>query len=292
MELRLDAAVIVIVIVTCIAGYRRGFARCLASIVALAAAVAVAFWGSSGLAEPVYDRYLRDDVKLCVERSISDFDMSKIVTQKLTEQGFGDFITEEEVNSAISEGGDYLDNIGVMLSAKGADAQQIQLAQENIDSYFDSELPESINSELDRQGMSEILNRVDIPKEELKECVSRIISQNSADAADYITQKTIEPILVGMIRIALFFVCLIGAMIVLKIIMMIAGINKPKPEASAADHFAGLVLGAIMGMLMCAMIAWALSSFCAVTDNSMKFMNSAVIDRTYLFRYFFDYFYK
>lgn len=292
MGLRLDAAVIVIMILTCITGYRRGFIRCLVGIVVTALAVAAAAWGSAELAEPVYERYLKEDVKICVERSISDFDMNKVVMQKLTEQGFGGLLTEEEVGSAIAEGGDYMDNIGLLLGAKGANEQQIQLAQQNIDSFFDKELPESINRELDRQGMSEILNNVDIPKEELKECVSRIISQNSADAADYITEKTIEPILVGAIKCLLFVICFIAAAALLKLVTVIAGVNKPKEDASAADHFAGLVLGAIKGLLICALIAWLLSCFCTVTNNSLKIFNSDICDKTYVFKYFFDYFYK
>ena len=154
------------------------------------------------------------------------------------------------------------------------------------------ELPESINEELEKQGMSEILNKVEIPKEELKECVSRIINQSSADAADYITQKTIKPVLVGIVRSAVFIACLIGASIVINIIVAIAGLRKPDHELSAADHFAGLVLGAIKGLLICAMFAWLLSTFCTLTDNSLKLFNSGVSDKTYLFRYFFDYFYR
>lgn len=292
MELKLDAAVMIILVITCITGYRRGFLRCLVGIVSVAVAVAVALWGSARLADPVYDRYLRDDVKHVVERSISDFDMKSIVMQKLEEQGFGGVLTENEVDNAITEGGDYLDNIGMLLGAKGANEQQIQLAQQSLDSYFDTELPESINEELEKQGMSEILNKVEIPKEELKECVSRIINQSSADAADYITQKTIKPVLVGIVRSAVFIACLIGASIVINIIVAIAGLRKPDHELSAADHFAGLVLGAIKGLLICAMFAWLLSTFCTLTDNSLKLFNSGVSDKTYLFRYFFDYFYR
>ena len=292
MAIYLDIGIIVILVITCIVGYIRGFRKYFVGLVATVIAVVAAAYASAELAEPVYDRYLREKVKSHVTRAIEDFDPQTVIMDKLREQGYGDMVTEEEVGDIISQGGDYLENVSGLLREKGADNEDIERTMQNIDGYFSSELPAAIDRTLDETGFSGYVSNVRINTEELKECVARAASQSKEDAADYIVEKAVKPILVGVVHTLLFWVCYILVMILLRIIIAISGIFDNVPESKAADRFAGLVLGAVKGLLYCAVAAWALSIFCNATNNSMKIFNAGMSEQTYLFRYFFDYFYK
>ena len=292
MAVGLDIGIIVILVVTCIVGYVRGFRKYFIGLVATVIAVVAAAYASAELAEPVYDRYLRDKVKTHVTRAIEDVDPKTVVMEKLSEQGYGDYVTGEEVDDVLSQGGDYLENLGSLLSEKGADSEDVARVRQNIDSYFTGELPAAIDQRLEETGLSKYVNKVEIDPEELKECVARAASQSKEDAADYIVEKAVKPILVGVVHALLFWICFLIMVILLRIIIAISGLTRDVPESKAADRFAGLVLGAVKGLLYCAVIAWVLSIFCNATKNSMSIFNAGMSEKTYLFRYFFDYFYK
>ena len=247
---------------------------------------------SGELAEPVYDRYMREKVKTHVTEAIEDYDPKEVVMEKLREQGYGDYISESEVGEIVAQGGDYLENVSELLRQKGAGSEEVAQVKQNIDGYFKSELPDQINRRLEETGLAPYVKKVNISADELRECVTRAAAQSKEDAADYIVEKAIKPVLVGIIRSLLFAICFLAVVLLLRIIIAISGVMDSIPEARAADRFAGLVLGAIRGLLYCAVIAWTLSTLCNATKNSMSFFNAYTSEKTFLFRYFFDFFYK
>ncbi|MBQ8965624.1 CvpA family protein [Ruminococcus sp.] len=292
MAIYLDIAIIVILIVTCIVGYVRGFRKYFIGMVAVVIAVVAGAYISGELAEPVYDRYMREKVKTHVTEAIEDYDPKEVVMEKLREQGYGDYISESEVGEIVARGGDYLENVSELLRQKGAGSEEVAQVKQNIDGYFKSELPDQINRRLEETGLAPYVEKVNISADELRECVTRAAAQSKEDAADYIVEKAIKPVLVGIIRSLLFAICFLAVILLLRIIIAISGVMDSIPEARAADRFAGLVLGAIKGLLYCAVIAWALSTLCNATKNSMSFFNADISEKTFLFRYFFDFFYK
>lgn len=292
MAILLDIGVIVILIVTCIVGYAKGFRKYFIGIIASVIATAAAAYGSGALAEPVYDRYMRDRVNSYVQNAVEDLDPRSVVMDKLNEQGLGGYVTDGEIDEALSRGGDYIQNVGGLLAEKGIDGETIEGLQRNIDGYLGSELPAVIEQRLDASGLSQYAGDVDISAEELREYVRRAASQSKEDAADYIVERAIKPMLVGVIRSLLFGACFLAVMLVMQFIIVISGIAQTIPEVKAADRFAGLALGAIKGLLYCAVIAWVLTTLCSATKNRLDIFNADVSDQTYLFRYFFDFFYK
>lgn len=292
MALLLDIGIIVILIVTCIAGYIRGFKKYFIGIIAAVIVTAASAYSSNVLAEPVYDRYMRDSVNSQVRNAVEEFDPMTVIMEKLSEHELDSYVTDEEVDAALRRGGDYLENVGGLLQQKGADNERIDALRQNIDSYFGSEFTAEIDRRLEESGVSAYVNNVDISAEEIREYVNRAASQSKEDAADFIVEKAIKPALVGVIRSLLFSVCYAVFMLLIQLIIFISGVSKTIPEAKAADRFAGLVLGAIKGLLYCAVIAWVLSTMCSATEDNLSVFNSEISDQTYLFRYFFDFFYR
>lgn len=292
MALLLDIGVIVILTVTCIVGYVRGFRKYFIGIIAAVIATAAAAYGSSALAEPVYDRYMRDRVNSQVRNAVEKFDPMTVVMDKLEEHGLGGYVTDLEVDEALRRGGDYLENVGGLLAQKGADSERIDVFRQNVDNYFGSEFTAEIGRQLEASGVSPYVSGVDISADEIREYVSRAATQSKADAADFIAEKAIKPMLLGIIRSLLFTVCYAAVMLLLQLIIFISGVANTEPEVKAADRFAGLVVGAIKGLLYCAVIAWVLSTLCSATENNLSTFNEEISEETYLFRIFFDFFYR
>lgn len=291
MALLLDIAVVLIPVVTCIVGYVKGFRKYIIGLIAAVAATVGASFISDALAGPVYDRYMHENVKTHVMRAIEDADPKQIVMDKLKERGYGQYFTENEIGSVVEKGGDITENVSVLLRSKGFGSEDIDGVNREIDSYLDDELPETIDSQMEKAGLSGYIESIDMSSEDMRECVTRIATQSKEDAADFIVEKAVSPILIGVIRCLLFAIIYLVLILLFKLIIMISGVLDRESGEKAADRFAGLALGAVKGLLYCMVIAWALSVFCRATKDSLTVFNSGMMEQSFLFRYFFDFFY-
>ena len=103
MAFILDASVFLILVVTCIVGYTRGFRRSIIGMIAAVIATVSAAAFSNALAEPVYNRYMRDNVKAHVMKAIEDADPKQFVMDKLNERGYGKYFTESEIGEVMEK---------------------------------------------------------------------------------------------------------------------------------------------------------------------------------------------
>ena len=292
MSIWLDAAVILIMILTCVVGYVRGFRKSIVGIGIAVISTLAASWASGALAEPVYERYMRDRAKAYVVSAINEYDPKTVIMQKLEEQGYGGYVTEAELEDMLSRGGDCMENVSELLKKKGADRSEAEQLRQNLDGYFRAELPGAINERIAGTDLAPYIQRVNINSDELRECITRAASQSKEDAADYIVEKAIKPVLVGVIRTLMFGICYLVAVLLMRVIVMIMGLAGEKKELKAADRFGGLGIGVVKGLIYCAAAAWVLSTFCTATKNSMSMMNADIGRESYVFRYFFEFFYN
>lgn len=290
MAFILDASVFLILVVTCIVGYSKGFRKSIIGMMSAVIATISAAAFSEALAGPVYNRYMRDNVKTHVMRAIEDADPKQIVMDKLTERGYGEYFTENEIGDVVEKGGDLDENISEMMTDKGFGHDDIDGLNQEIDTYLDSELHTKISRQMDKAGLARFSDSIKISSEDMRECVTRMATQSKEDAADYIVEKAVSPIMTGVIRCLIFLISYLVMILLMKLIIMVSGLLDNVKDIKAADRFAGLALGAIMGLLYCSVIAWALSVFCRATKDSLTVFNAGIAEESYLFRYFFDFF--
>lgn len=292
MALLLDAAVILIIIVTSVTGYLRGFIRYVICMLGTLAAVIISVFLSSALTDPVYDRYCRQPVSSAIEQALENVDVMSYVRQELDEQGAGGYLNDDELKRALSAGGDLSENISEMLSDKGADSETCLQIKEQFSDFFDSEMTDKVREQYQKSGLDEAVGDIEISAEQLRECVTMLCSDDKAQAADYLEENAVKPVVCGLVRIALFIALFIAAELILKLILFISGVFTKLPELNAANRFAGLLLGAVKGILYTALIAFMLCVLVNATYDSLPQFNSEIADSTYIFKYFFDFFYK
>lgn len=292
MALLLDAAVVLIIIVTSVTGYLRGFIRYVICMLGTLAAVLIGVFLSSALTEPVYNRYCREPVSAAIEGTLESVDVMSYVRQELDEQGAGGYLNDDELKRALSAGGDLAENISGMLSDKGADSETCGQIKEQFSYFFDNELTDKVREQYKNSGLDEAVGDIELSAEQLQECVTMLCSDDKAQAADYLEENAVKPVICGVLRIVLFIVLFVAAELILKLILFISGVFTKLPELNAANRFGGLLLGAVKGTLYVALIAFMLCILVNATYDSLPQFNSQIADRTYIFRYFFDYFYK
>lgn len=292
MALFLDCAFVAILLICCIVGYVKGFTKLLIGLVATVVASAVAFWGASSLSEPVYDRYFKDTVHKEVRTAIENVKLSDIVKPVLQKQGLDGILDDKDIDAAANMGGDLIENIGTQLKNKGADSEQVSKVKESISTYFGDEMMEDIQKELNERGLSEYVEKIELSSEDMKKCVQKAVSADKDEAADYISEKAVKPIATGAIKCLMFMICFALVQLLFRVIILISGVMTNISELKAADRFGGLALGAAEGLFYCGMIAFMLCTLAAATKNSLSVFSADTSEQTYIFRLFFNLFYK
>lgn len=292
MALFLDCAFVGIILINCIVGYVTGFTKLLIALISALVASVIAFWGASTLSEPVYDRYIKEPVHKEVRTAIENVKLSDIVNPVLQNQGLGGYLSDSDINAAVNMDGDMIDNLGSVLQTKGVDLDSVNQVKDDISTYFGDEMMTDIKKELNERGLSEYVDKINIPTEDLKSCVQKAVSADKDEAADYISDKAVKPLAVGAIKCILFFVCFAAVRLLFRMIILISGVMTNMRDLKAADRFGGLAIGCAKGLFYCVMIAFTLCTLSAATKNSLTIFNADISEQTYIFRLFFNLFYK
>lgn len=92
-----DGAVIMILIVTALTGYCKGFVRYVITMLGTVAAVLVAFLIANMSAENVYNKYFKTQLITSLENAAEQTDLSKLVSNELKNEGVDIDLSDEEI---------------------------------------------------------------------------------------------------------------------------------------------------------------------------------------------------
>lgn len=292
MAVFLDAAVIMILAVTCSIGYIKGFVKYLICMLGTVLAVVIAFVASSALREPVYNRYLKEDVISSIETALTEIDVDGMLRRKLDALGAGGYLNDDDIRVVVKAGGDIAENVKTKLTEKGADSKTAENIREKLDDFLDTDLVDAIQKQYDTGIAHNFLTSVEITAEQFKRCAELLCTGSDHEAACYMEKNVARPIILKFVEFLLFILCFVAAELLIRLIIWISGIFEKVPPLKAASRFGGFALGAVKGALYVSLIAFMLCTVVNVTHDSLSSFNSEVSDSTYLFKYFFNFFYK
>lgn len=95
-----DGAVIMILIVTALTGYCKGFVRYVITMLGTVAAVLVAFLIANMSAENVYNKYFKTQLITSLENAAEQTDLSKLVSNELKNEGVDIDLSDEEIKTS------------------------------------------------------------------------------------------------------------------------------------------------------------------------------------------------
>ena len=292
MSIFLDAAVILIVSLTSIAGFHKGFIKYVISLLGTVAAVIIAFAAADFLTEPVYEKYVKSPLTSAVETAVDSIDVVSLARKGLDSTGVGEQISDAEIRKLIDKGGSLADNVEKLIIKKGGAAEAAKNAKEKFSSYMNNGLTDKINEITEDERFSVITKRINISGEQLGKSAKLLAEGNKNQACEYMTESIFAPAVKSTLRVMIFIAAFIAAAILVKIILYLSGIFNKFPGLNAANRFGGLTLGFVKGCLYIALLAFLMCIVVNSTSDSMDVINAKTADQTYLFKYFFDFFYK
>ena len=254
-----DGAVIMILIVTALTGYCKGFVRYVITMLGTVAAVLVAFLIANMSAENVYNKYFKTQLITSLENAAEQTDLSKLVSNELKNEGVDIDLSDEEIKNVLSGAGTLAENTEKLLVSKGTDLDTAKQKGEELSEYIHS---------------------------------VKALSEGGRTGAEYLEKNIFRPIALTFIRLCVFMTVYVLMEIVIRLILRLSGVFTRMAGLTAANRFAGMALGLCKGGLYLVLIAFMVCTVINATENKLPKFNSAVFENTYLFSYFFDILYK
>ena len=277
-----DGAVIMILIVTALTGYCKGFVRYVITMLGTVAAVLVAFLIANMSAENVYNKYFKTQLITSLENAAEQTDISKLVSNELKNEGVDIELSDEEIKNVLSGAGTLAENTEKLLVLKG----------EGLSEYIHSVMPQKLSEKLEGNKIGKSLSKaVKFTAEQIDEAV-RVLSEGGRTGAEYLEKNIFRPIALTFIRLCVFMAVYVLMEIVIRLILRLSGVFTRMAGLTAANRFAGMALGLCKGGLYLVLIAFMVCTVINATENKLPKFNSAVFENTYLFSYFFDILYK
>ncbi len=295
MSVFLDVLLVLIFIVTCIMGYVMGFFKYSAFMLKTLATFIIAAVVAMAFSAPTYEAVAKDKIVNAVEQSMEKVDVVGTVEKQLRDRGLPQTVTEQDIRDVFLKDGDVADNLDEVMIRKNIPQKQRTIIRGEFEKYLDKELLLQLikQSKVETNGKENILKvGVDNSRAELVKFIRLLLLSDKHKAAQDIEQNYVRQIGVRITGAILFFAAAVVVSIVLIIIIRVAGLLAKISVVSAANSFGGLLLGVFKGVLYALVIGFIVSSVVEVSKNSLDGINTDVVEKTYLFKFFFNLFYK
>lgn len=296
MSVLLDVIVVVLFIVTCVTGYVMGFFKYAALMLKTVATLLIAAAAAFILAAPAYNAVAQDKVVNAIESSVEKIDVAQKVNSELRKRGLPQTVSNEELRSVLLADGDVVKNLDGVMAQKRVDPETREKVRQEFEDYLDHELLGQIvsmsQSKEDGTDGSIVRTGLENKREELIKFVRMLLMSDKHKAAQEIESTYVRPVGEKIAGGIIFLIAGILVSVILLIVIKLAGILSKVKVVSAANSFGGLMLGVFKGALYAAVIAYVLCAIVNASKNQMDKLNTDIIDKTYIFKYFFNFFYK
>lgn len=296
MSILLDCIVAVLFIVTCITGYVMGFFKYAALMLKTVVTLLVAGLAAYMFAAPAYDTVARDKAVKAVEERIEKIDVISRMDTDLHELGLPQSVSSEDIRSVVLQDGDVVENFNKLLEGKKVDPSARQELSDKFETYLDGELYGKVirlSQEDDEKDDSNFVKLgVKKSREEFVKLVKILVAADKHAAAQQVEESYIRPVGVKIAGAVIFLIVSVAVSVILVIVIKVAGLLSKIKVVCAANSFGGLALGAAKGALYVLVLAYALCAVVNASHNNLDELNTGIVDKTYLFKHFFNIFYK
>lgn len=240
---------LIIVILFCIFGAKRGIIRSIVLFVTLILSLLIGYVVSGLITEPVYDNYVKSRVVKSVEAPIEKFDVAEFVNKNLFDNIPGFEVSDREIEEALGQSGDISENISDYAKSKGIPISS-SIISEKINSLFkDEEVKSEVEKSLPSYLVPAFESAASNDPQMLGDMLRSFAKSDKAEAAEGITEIALKPVILIALRAILFVLCVIAIWIILRIIVAVARIGKDR-ESGGINTVLGGVLGAVKGLIV------------------------------------------
>ena len=282
----LGVLVVLVLILTAVTGYKKGFLRYILGTVGAVLVVIIAFLATDIFAADVYESFIQPTVVDHISEQIQDVDVAEMVSNEMKEMGYEVNLSEKQINNMLKSDGDISKKISEKAEQNNVDSEKLE---NDLNDFFEKRFPSSMGTIYNKLDFEKIGESVDYTRNMSYDTVRALAKGDTELGAKYLEQNLVRPFAMTIVSILMFILLYMVLTIVLRIVLTVTGILDYIPGANGLNKFLGIIAGLLKGLIYLAVIAYAINLIIDASGDSIIKINREMIDKTIIFKYIFDF---
>lgn len=281
----IDVIVLVLLVLFSVIGYKKGFLKYFFGGLGTIFVIVAAYFSTGIIAPVVYDHYLQPRVVDHIDEKIKDTSVEDIVSEKLRESGYNLNLSESQINSLLRSDGDISAELSNAVHSAGNGNISTASIEQNMNSFFENEFVGKLGKLFSDFDVTKLTSALGYNKNMAYDTARAMAGGNTKLGAQYLEKNLVRPYAMAVVKIVVFILLCIILTIVVRLIIKATSIMDHVPVANGINKVLGLLLGAAKALVFLAIFAYVSEIIIDATGDSLNKLNTAIIDKTYLFKY-------
>lgn len=280
----LDIITIVIILLFTIMNYFRGFSKTIISAVGYILAIVLGSIAGDMSAQNIYDSLLKQEIISDVQQVIEKNDVISPISDKIKKVTYGINISEDKLNVLLSSE----DSMYNAINSNGTEFCSRQDIDNLLGEVIDETLSKPLKTVIPSSAVDYMINAVKSSNDMLYGLTSAL-TKDSKSCAEYIEHTFISPIVIYIVKFAIFIIVFFITMTIAKIISAtIHNIDVFPGMTVSMDRILGACIGLIEAiiflLILCIILKWIVS----VNVGNPNIFDNLSIQNTKLFKYIYN----
>lgn len=289
ISILVDVVVLIVLVISAIVGYKKGFIKYFLGTLGTIAIIAVSFLASGVLTNTVYDKFVKPSVVDYVNDKIEKVSVEKIVSEELKKSGYNINLSESQLSALLKSDGDISEEISRLAGQYGIGQTQMNQLNDQLDDFFENRFVGKLGSLFSGFDTKKLGESNDYSKTMAYDTARALAKDDTKTAAGYLEKNMVRPVALVFVRIALFVLLYILLFIAMKIVVKVSGIMDHIPVANTANKVLGVLGGLVKGFICIAFVSYLAELLISASGDSLNNFNNQIIDKTFLFKYIFNF---
>lgn len=280
----LDVISIIVILAFVLVNYFRGFSKTVISVVGYILAIVLGSFAGDMSASNIYDSFLKENIISDVENVVKDNDVVTSISDKIKKVTYGISISKDKLDILLSSP----DSMYNAINTNGNEFLSKDDINELLSEVIDETMSKPLKAVIPKSAIDYMVNAIK-SNEQVLYGLTSALTKDSQTCARYIEETFIAPIVIYIVKIAVFVVVFFITMIIAKIISTsIHDIDVFPGMSVSADRFLGALTGLVEAVVLLLILAIFLKWIVSVNVGDSKIFESSAVQNTKLFKYIYN----
>ncbi|MDE5620192.1 MAG: hypothetical protein K2I80_06700 [Ruminococcus sp.] len=284
-------AVAVLLICIYLSGKKGVFKSVITSVGCIVGAV-IAVSVSGAVSDSLYKTTVRDGNISKLEKTLIDTDISSYMGNALEGMGYNVVVSTKKLDEIFDSDKDVDEQLyKYMNNINGKVVDDEENFQKNLLECYAMVMKRLISDDVSKYAVETASRKITDGDVDFGSLIKQIKdSDQRKDVARIISDDYIADAYKNVIRLVAVTILFVIIFIITILTVKAVTAGQRETENSKGSHIAGGICGIITGVVILFMTAVILRLYCIMGNNEMLFFGNEAVDKTYIFRYAYDFF--
>ena len=290
-----DVIAAVIVLACIFIWGKKGVIKSILALTSCLLAAIISFGISSGIAKTIYGSSVRVSNIKKISNNIDNDTFLHDYTAYLESLGYSIKVNQKQLDEIFNGSGDYTEEICRYVNSINGRAveKNEETLRRKVREGYTAVISGIVSDALKNNYVTEVTVNTINEKGDIDELIPLIADHDvQRDAAEYIVDNFTADAYNSLFRLGTVLVLFLLLAILIGFIMRSFTANQSEMDLSLGNHIAGGAIAILTGGVFIFAAAVIVRLWAILGNNEMMFFNSDVVDKTYIFKYFYDFIMK